>query len=219
MCKETGKKKHAVVDTCTALEMSPGVTRCFLIQIWTSSFLPSGLFSVMASFRWVKTYHSLRCSNTSISCFLLNVGPFASIHDELIFFFHAVNGSTKHTAGMLLILSAKLAREGDKRRKNESLKGIAGLGTAMLSSPPHSSFCAYSLAQHEVHLDLQRHIVTWNCLSFKLLRKLWAQMSWQRGSSVMISNTGNLQSIPDCQVMLDPVGRDNCSDWIQMWGS
>lgn len=45
-----------------------------------------------------------------------------------------MNGSTKHTAGMLLILSAKLVREGDKRGKNESLKGIAGSGTAILSS-------------------------------------------------------------------------------------
>lgn len=51
MCKGLGRKKLAVVDTCTALEMSPGVTRCFLILIWTSSFLPSRLFSVMASIR------------------------------------------------------------------------------------------------------------------------------------------------------------------------
>lgn len=40
MCKGIGTKKHAVVDTCPTLGMSPGVTRRFLIQIWTSSFLP-----------------------------------------------------------------------------------------------------------------------------------------------------------------------------------
>lgn len=32
-----------------------------------------------------KAYHLLWCNNTSIICFLLNVGPFASIYNELIF--------------------------------------------------------------------------------------------------------------------------------------
>lgn len=41
MCKGIWRKKHAMVDTCTALQTAPGVTRCFLIQ--------------MASIRWVKS--------------------------------------------------------------------------------------------------------------------------------------------------------------------
>lgn len=77
VCKGIWRNKHAVVNTHTAFEMPSRVARS-LIQIWTYSVLPSRVF-VVASIRWVKAYHSLQCNNTNINCFLLHVGPFASV--------------------------------------------------------------------------------------------------------------------------------------------
>ena len=86
----------------------------------------------------------------------------------------------------------------------------------MLSSQLHSSVCAHSPTWHEVHSNLQRYTVTWNCISFKLPSKLkWAgkevAQSWSPA-------TGNPQSIPDSQMLLDPVDRGKCNGWNQTWG-
>lgn len=120
---------------------------------------------------------------------------------------------------MLLILSAKLVREGDKRGKNESLKGVAGSGAVCY----HHDCTAASVPTHPPSM---RSIWTyrdtlWHETLFPLGFPESSRHKWA-GKEVTQSwspTTGNLQRIPDCQVLLDPIGRGNCSDWIQMGSS